>query len=120
MNELQVFTNPEFGQVRTLTLEGEPWFVGKDVAVALGYADTKNALKSHVDREDKRGWQIATPGGEQTMTIINESGLYALIFGSKLESAKNFKRWVTHEVLPAIRKTGVYSLTPATAGIDRG
>lgn len=112
MNELQVFTNPEFGQVRTLTLEGEPWFVGKDVAVALGYADTKNALKSHVDREDKRGWQIATPGGEQTMTIINESGLYALIFGSKLESAKNFKRWVTHEVLPAIRKTGTYSLTP--------
>lgn len=112
MNELQIFSNPEFGQVRTLTLEGEPWFVGKDVAVALGYSDTKNALKAHVDREDKRGWQITTPGGEQTMTIINESGLYALIFGSKLDSAKRFKYWVTHEVLPAIRKTGTYSMTP--------
>lgn len=72
----------------------------------------KNALKAHVDREDKRGWQITTPGGEQQMTVINESGLYALIFGSKLESAKKFKRWVTHEVLPAIRRTGAYSMNP--------
>ena len=112
MNELQVFNNSEFGQVRTLTIEEEPWFVGKDVAVALGYADTKNALKAHVDREDKGVSQIATPSGEQTMTIINESGLYALIFGSKLESAKRFKHWVTHDVLPAIRKTGSYSIIP--------
>lgn len=93
MNELQVFTNPEFGQVRTVTIEEEPWFVGKDVAVALGYSNTKDALHRHVDPEDKRGSQITTPSGEQTMTIINESGLYALIFGSKLESAKRFKHW---------------------------
>ena len=112
MNELQVFTNPEFGQVRTVTIEEEPWFVGKDVAVALGYSNTKDALHRHVDPEDKGGSQITTPSGEQTMTIINESGLYALIFGSKLESAKRFKHWVTHEVLPAIRKTGSYSIIP--------
>lgn len=91
MNELQVFTNPEFGQVRTLTIEEEPWFVGKDVAVALGYSVARKAIYDHVDDEDKRGFQIGTPSGEQTMTIINESGLYGLIFGSKLESAKRFK-----------------------------
>lgn len=112
MNELQVFNNPEFGQVRTLTIEEEPWFVGKDVAVALGYSVARKAIYDHVDDEDKRGFQIGTPSGEQTMTIINESGLYALIFGSKLESAKRFKHWVTHEVLPAIRKTGTYSINP--------
>lgn len=112
MNELQVFNNPEFGQVRTLTIEEEPWFVGKDVAVALGYSVARKAIYDHVDDEDKRGFQIGTPSGEQTMTIINESGLYALIFGSKLESAKRFKHWVTHEVLPAIRKTGTYSVNP--------
>lgn len=109
VNELQIFENPEFGQIRTIQIDGDPRFVGKDVAVALGYKDTKNALKAHVDGEDKRGWQIATPSGKQTMTIINESGLYALIFGSKLESAKRFKRWVTSEVLPSIRKTGSYT-----------
>lgn len=112
MNELQVFTNPEFGQVRTLTIDEEPWFVGKDVAVALGYSDTKNALKTHVKRAEKRGWQIATPGGEQTMTIINEPGFYRLVFGSKLESAERFKDWVYGEVLPAIRKTGAYFINP--------
>lgn len=112
MNELQVFTNPEFGQVRTLTIEEEPWFVGKDVAVALGYSVARKAIYDHVDDEDKRGFQIGTPSGEQTMTIINESGLYGLIFGSKLESAKRFKHWVTHDVLPAIRKTGTYSVNP--------
>lgn len=117
MNELQVFSNPEFGQVRTLTIEEEPWFVGKDVAVALGYSVTRKAIYDHVDDEDKRGFQIGTPSGEQTMTIINESGLYALIFGSKLESAKRFKRWVTHEVLPAIRKTGTYSITPTARAL---
>lgn len=112
MNELQVFSNPEFGQVRTLTIEEEPWFVGKDVAVALGYGNPRDALRKHIEDEDKGVSQIATPSGEQTMTIINESGLYALIFGSKLESAKRFKHWVTHEVLPAIRKTGTYSVNP--------
>lgn len=112
MNELQVFTNPEFGQVRTVTIEEEPWFVGKDVAVALGYGNPRDALRKHIEDEDKGVSQIATPSGEQTMTIINESGLYALIFGSKLESAKRFKHWVTHEVLPAIRKTGTYSVNP--------
>lgn len=112
MNELQVFNNPEFGQVRTLTIEEEPWFVGKDVAVALGYGNPRDALRKHIEDEDKGVSQIATPSGEQTMTIINESGLYGLIFGSKLESAKRFKHWVTHEVLPAIRKTGTYSVNP--------
>jgi len=113
MNNLQIFNNPEFGDIRTVTIDGEPWFVGKDVAVALGYKDTKNALKAHVYEEDKRGWQITTPSGEQQMTIINESGLYTLIFGSKLESAKRFKHWVTSEVLPAIRKTGHYEVQPS-------
>ncbi len=109
MNEMQIFENGEFGKVRTITINDEPWFVGKDVARALEYRDTINALKSHVEDEDKMGWRIATPSrGEQTMTIINESGLYALIFGSKLEGAKRFKHWVTSEVLPAIRKTGSY------------
>lgn len=112
MNGLQIFSNPEFGQVRTLTLEGEPWFVGKDVAVALGYENHRDALRKHVEDEDKGASQIATPSGTQQMTIINESGLYALIFGSKLDSAKKFKHWVTHEVLPAIRKNGTYSMAP--------
>ena len=117
MNELQVFEHPAFGEVRTVTIDGEPWFVGKDVAQMLGYKDTVNALKSNVDAEDKRGWQITTPGGIQTMTTINESGLYSLILSSKLPSAKEFKRWVTSEVLPTIRRQGSYSvqqpMTPA-------
>jgi len=96
-------------QVRTLVNEqGDPLLVGKDVATALGYKDTKNALKSKVDEDDKGGWQITTPSGTQDMTVINESGLYALIFGSKLEQAKQFKHWVTSEVLPSIRKHGAY------------
>lgn len=118
-NEVQLFENAEFGKIRTLVLDGEPWFVGKDVAMALGYKNTKDALFKHVDSCDKiRGSQNATPsimdnmGREQYPTWINESGLYALIFGSKLESAKRFKHWVTSEVLPAIRKTGTYNLTP--------
>ena len=110
MENLQIFKNEEFGQVRTVNIKGEPWFVGKDVAVALGYKDTINALKAHIDGEDKRGWQFTTPSGIQKMTIINESGLYALIFGSRLESAKRFKHWVTSEVLPALRKTGHYTM----------
>ncbi|MCM1212938.1 MAG: Bro-N domain-containing protein [Lachnospiraceae bacterium] len=109
MNELRVFENQEFGRIRSVTVNDEPWFVGKDVAMALGYRDTKNALKSHVDSEDKKGgWRITTPSGDQNMTIINESGVYALIFGSRLPSAKKFKHWVTSEVLPSIRKTGSY------------
>lgn len=108
--ELQVFSNAEFGSVRSVVINDEPWFVGKDVAEILGYKDTVNALKAHVDEEDKRGWQITTPGGTQQMTIINESGLYSLILSSKLPNAKKFKRWVTTEVLPAIRKHGVFAV----------
>ena len=110
-NELQIFENADFGKVRTMVKDGEPYFVGKDVAEILGYKDTVNALKAHVDEEDKTGWQITTPSrGVQTATIINESGLYSLILSSKLPAAKKFKRWVTSEVLPAIRKTGSYHI----------
>ena len=111
MADLQIFKNPEFGAIRTIERNGEPWFVGKDVAVALGYKDTVNALKSHVDAEDKGGWQITTPSGKQKMAIINESGLYSLVLSSKLPDAKRFKRSVTSEVIPSIRKNGGY-LTP--------
>lgn len=108
MNEMKVFNNAEFGKIRTLNRGGEPWFVGKDVATALGYKDSVNALKSHVSEEDKGGWRIATQYGEREAVIINESGLYSLILSSKLDSAKRFKRWVTAEVLPSIRKSGGY------------
>lgn len=109
MNEIKIFNSKEFGDVRTVTINGEPWFVGKDVAAALGYVKTRNALTVHVSEEDKKDAPFQGPlGGTQTMIIINESGLYALIFGSKLESAQRFKHWVTSEVLPAIRKTGSY------------
>lgn len=110
MNELQIFQNSEFGQVRTVEVNGEPWLVGKDVAAALGYTDTFGALKKHVDDEDKQNCQndsFETPRG---MTIINESGLYALVLSSKLPGAKRFRRWVTSEVLPSIRRTGGYAL----------
>ena len=111
MNELNIFENAEFGQVRTVTIEGEIWFVGKDVATALGYAKARNAISAHVLDEDKKDAPIqGTPGGTQTMTIINESGLYALILSSKLDSAKRFKHWATSEVLPAIRKHGMYAV----------
>lgn len=111
MQELHIFKNKEFGEVRTVTIDNEPWFVGKDVAEALGYSKARNAISAHVSDEDKKDAPIqGTPGGTQNMTIINESGLYALIFGSKLESAKRFKHWVTSEVLPAIRKTGGYQM----------
>lgn len=112
MNQLKVFENPEFGKIRTVTVNDEPWFVGKDVAIALGYRNTKDALSKHVDAEDKLqndGVAICDPmGREQHPVVINESGLYSLILFSKLPSAKEFKRWVTHEVLPAIRKNGGY------------
>lgn len=114
MNELMLFNNPEFGNIRSMERDGEPWFVGKDVAEALGYSDTKSALADHVDGEDKRiiqRGQIATLDiPNRGMTIINESGLYSLVLSSKLPTAKKFKRWVTSEVIPAIRKNGYYSL----------
>lgn len=108
MSSIQIFNNPEFGDIRTVDWNGDPWFVGKDIAAALGYKDTVNALKSHVDEQDKAGWRITTKFGEKDTTIINESGVYSLIFGSKLEGAVRFKRWVTGEVLPSIRKSGGY------------
>lgn len=111
MNELKIFNSPEFGQVRTITLDGEPWFVGKDIAVALGYSNPRKAMIDHVDPEDKGVTKCDTLGGSQEMTVINESGLYSLIMSSKLPTAKQFKHWVTSEVLPAIRKHGGY-LTP--------
>lgn len=110
-NELQIFNSPEFGQVRVLTIDGETWFVGKDVAEALGYGKGKslnNAVANHVEEEDKGVIKLMTPGGMQDTIAINESGLYALIFRCRLESAKRFKRWVTSEVLPAIRRDGYY------------
>lgn len=113
MNELMIFNNPEFGEIRTVEVYGEPWFVGKDVALALGYSNTKDALSRHVDLEDKRGSRIPTPSGEQEMTIINESGLYSLVLSSKLPESRKFKRWITSEVVPSIRKHGAY-LTPET------
>lgn len=115
MNELQIFNSEEFGDIRTVTIDKEPWFVGKDVATALGYVKPLNALSTHVEKDDSLKQGITDSlGREQETIFINESGLYALIFGSKLDSAKRFKRWVTSEVLPAIRKTGSYQkpLTP--------
>lgn len=105
---IKIFNNAEFGEIRVMLIDDDPWFVGKDIAAALGYKDTVNALKSHVDEQDKAGWRITTQFGEKETTIINESGLYSLIFSSKLESAQRFKHWVTHEVLPSIRKHGMY------------
>lgn len=113
MNEIQIFNNPEFGEVRTTVINGEPWFVGKDVAEALGYSNSRKALSDHVDDEDKGVTKCDTLGGEQELTAINESGVYALVFGSKLPKAKEFKRWVTSDVLPSIRKHGAYA-TPVT------
>lgn len=119
--EVTVFKNlvhPEFGELRTVEIDGEPWFVGKDVAAALGYSDAFGALKKHVDTEDKLVCQIDSAGQRRGATIINESGLYSLILSSKLPSAKEFKHWVTAEVLPSIRKNGAYirnqeNMTPA-------
>ena len=117
MNQLQVFENSEFGQVRTLVKDGQPWFVAKDVAEILGYANPRDAISKHVDAEDKGVANCDTLGGKQELTIINESGLYALVFGSRLETAKRFKRWVTSEVLPALRKTGAY-IMPQSRGLE--
>ncbi len=113
MNELQIFKNEEFGEIRTIEVNNQPWFVGKDVADILGYAKPENAISAHVDEEDKTTTLIQGNGSnyKSKTTIINESGLYSLILSSKLPTAKKFKRWVTSEVLPTIRKTGGY-LTP--------
>lgn len=116
MNKVKIFNSEEFGDVRTVTINGDPWFVGKDVAEALGYSNTRDALVTHVADEDKNTVVISDgKRGNPNQTVINESGLYALIFGSKLESAQRFKHWVTSEVLPAIRRTGGYQM-PAPQG----
>lgn len=109
MNELTIFKDERFGEVRTITIEGEPWFVGKDVAMVLGYTNTRDAIRKHVDDEDKNTVAICDgTSGNPNQAIINESGLYSLILSSKLPQAKEFKRWVTSTILPAIRKTGGY------------
>lgn len=109
-NEIIFFKHEEFGEIRTLNIGGEPWFVGKDIAVALGYSAPRNAIQAHVDNEDKTAALIQCTGSEykSNAVIINESGLYSLILSSKLTSAKKFKRWVTSEVLPSLRKHGAY------------
>lgn len=117
MNELQIFQSPEFGRVRTVSIDGEPWFVGKDVATALGYSNPSNAVVAHVDDEDKTTYSFQVSGSnyKTKATCINESGLYSLVLSSKLPTAKKFKRWVTSEVLPAIRKTGGYHVPQSPA-----
>ena len=120
MNDLQIFSNPEFGQVRTVEIDGQPWLVGKDVAVSLGYKNPRDALDRHVDDEDKN--TVVNPDGNRgnpNMVIINESGLYSLILSSKMPKAKAFKHWVTGEVLPAIRKNGVYESVKAQQHIEQ-
>lgn len=123
MNDLTTFTNPEFGQVRTVEIDGTPWLVGKDVAVALGYSNPRKAIADHVDAEDQRKSDGVTIrdsiGRDQNPTLINESGLYSLILSSKMPKAKAFKRWVTSEVLPAIRKTGAYESFQAQQHIEQ-
>ena len=114
MNDIKIFNSPDFGNVRTMMIDNEPWFVGKDVAEALGYTNARDVISKKVDDVDKSIAEIETNSGKQSMIIINESGLYALIFGSKLDSAKKFKRWVTNEVLPSIRKTGGYQMPITT------
>lgn len=121
MNKMEIFKSNEFGQVRTVVIDNEPWFVGKDVAECLGYSNTSDAISKHVDSEDKRVAKCDVPQkkGKSSYavdtTIINESGLYSLIMSSKLPTAKQFKRWVTSEVLPALRKTGSYTVKAVTS-----
>ena len=109
MQTVQLFKSADFGEIRTLIMDNEPWFVGRDVAEILGYSNSRDALAKHVDEEDKGVAKCDTLGGMQDLTIINESGLYSLIFSSKLPNAKKFKHWVTSEVLPSIRKNGIYA-----------
>lgn len=124
MNELSIFENPEFGSIRTTMIDDEPWFVGKDVATALGYKNSRDAITKHVDDEDKEIIQKSQNAtldfiSNRGLTIINESGLYCLILSSKLPSAKKFKRWVTSEVLPAIRKTGTYTMIQTQSNLTK-
>nr|DAG63527.1 MAG TPA: hypothetical protein [Caudoviricetes sp.] len=128
MNDLQIFSNPEFGQVRTVEIDGQPWLVGKDVAEALGYKNPTNAILKHVDSEDKRLEMLpqeaetqngVLPSGSTKTALINESGLYSLILSSKMPKAKAFKHWVTSEVLPALRKNGVYETVKAQQHIEQ-
>lgn len=117
MNDLQVFNSPEFGDIRAVEIDGEPWFVGKDMAEALGYSNPRDALTRHVDDEDKAAVAIHDGSQNRGLTIINESGVYSLIFSSKLPKAKEFKRWVTSVVLPSIRKHGAY-IAPQPQGLE--
>ena len=114
MNEVTIFKNTEFGEIRTLEINGEPWFVGKDIAEILGYTNPQKAIRDHIDEEDRTVNDSFTVNGT-TPILINESGLYSLILSSKLPTAKKFKHWVTSEVLPAIRKTGAYNSGYSTA-----
>lgn len=118
MSELQIFQNAEFGSVHTATIDGEPYFVGKDVATILGYSNLRDAISKHVDDEDKGVAKCDTLGGRQEILFINESGLYSLILRSQLPAAKRFKRWVTSEVLPAIRRHGMYATEELIANPD--
>ena len=118
MNGLQVFENKEFGKIRTVEINSEPYFVGKDVADILGYTNARKAVRDHIDEEDKLTEQIVTAGQNRNVTVINESGLYSLIISSKLPTAKRFKRWVTSEVLPSIRKHGMYATDELIANPD--
>ena len=118
-NEIQLFHNDEFGDVRTVIINGEPWFVAKDVATILKYTNPLKAIRDHVFEEDKGVNELFTPGGKQRITVINESGVYSLILSSKLQSARAFKHWVTSEILPTIRKTGRYGGDDATFLINK-
>ena len=119
MNQMEIFKNPEFGAIRAVEIDGEPWLVGKDVALALGYKEPTKAVRDKVDPEDRGVSKMDTPSGEQEMLIINESGLYSLILSSKMPKAKAFKRWVTSEVLPAIRKHGAYESVKAQQHMEQ-
>lgn len=115
MNDIQIFDNPEFGEIRTVVIENEPWFVGRDIANALGYAKPESAIRNNVDKDDTLVEGVMDSMNRMQNTIVvNESGLYSLIFGSKLPNAKKFKKWVTSEVLPSIRKTGTYQVPQTT------
>lgn len=118
MNELQIFENKEFGKIRTVEINNEPYFVGKDVADILGYQNARKAIRDHIDDEDKLTEQIVTAGQNRNVIVINESGLYSLILSSKLPNAKKFKHWVTSEVLPCIRKHGMYATDELIANPD--
>lgn len=111
MTDILMFKNEKFGEIRTMEINGVVWFIGKDVAMALGYSNPRDAIAKHVDDEDKGVAKCDTPGGTQELSVINESGLYSLILSSKLETSEQFKHWVTSEVLPSIRKTGSYSIS---------